>query len=45
MIPPQDFEGDTYRLTLDFKSLQELQEHQKKLAEIISHPELKKILS
>lgn len=45
MIPPQDFEGDTYRLTLDFKSLQELQEHQKKLAEIISHPALKKILS
>jgi ParB family transcriptional regulator, chromosome partitioning protein len=45
MIPPQDFEGDTYRLTLDFKSLQELQEHQKKLDEIISHPVLKKILS
>ncbi len=45
LIPPQDFEGDTYRLTLDFKSLHELKEHQKKLDEIISHPELKKILS
>jgi ParB family chromosome partitioning protein len=45
MIPPQDFEGDTYRLTLDFKSLQELQDHQTKLTEIISHPALKKILS
>jgi ParB family transcriptional regulator, chromosome partitioning protein len=45
LIPPQDFEGDTYRLTLDFKNLQELRKHQKKLDEIISHPELKKILS
>lgn len=45
MIPPQDFEGDTYRLTLDFKSLQELQEHQTKLSEIIANPILKKILS
>jgi ParB family transcriptional regulator, chromosome partitioning protein len=45
LIPPQDFEGDTYRLTLDFKNLQELRNHQKKLDEIISHPELKKILS
>ena len=45
LIPPQDFEGDTYRLTFDFKSLQELKDHQKKLDEIISHPELIKILS
>jgi ParB family transcriptional regulator, chromosome partitioning protein len=45
MIPPQDFEGDTYRLTLDFKSLQELQEHQTKLSEIIANPILTKILS
>jgi ParB family transcriptional regulator, chromosome partitioning protein len=44
-IPPQNFEGDTYRLTLDFKSLQELKEHQKKLDEIIAHPSLEKILS
>jgi hypothetical protein len=43
-IPPQDFEGDIYRLTLDFKNLQELKNHQKKLDEIITNPELKKIL-
>jgi hypothetical protein len=29
-IPPQDFEGDTYRLTFDFKSLQELKKPSKK---------------
>jgi ParB family transcriptional regulator, chromosome partitioning protein len=45
LTPPQDFEGDSYRLTLDFKNLQELRKHQKKLDEIISHPELEKILS
>jgi ParB family transcriptional regulator, chromosome partitioning protein len=45
LTPPQDFEGDSYRLTLDFKNLQELRKHQKKLDEIISHPELGKILS
>jgi hypothetical protein len=30
LTPPQDFEGDTYRLTLDFKNLQELRKHHKK---------------
>jgi ParB family transcriptional regulator, chromosome partitioning protein len=45
LTPPQDFEGDSFRLTLDFKNLQELRKHQKKLDEIISHPELGKILS
>lgn len=45
LIPPQDFEGDTYRLTLDFKSLQELKEHQKKLDHIIANPILRKIIS
>jgi ParB family transcriptional regulator, chromosome partitioning protein len=44
LTPPQDFEGDTYRLTLDFKNLQELRKHIEKLDEIIFHPELKKIL-
>jgi hypothetical protein len=45
LIPPQDFEGDTFRLTLDFKNLQDLKQHQKKLNEIIINPEFKKILS
>jgi ParB family transcriptional regulator, chromosome partitioning protein len=44
LTPPQDFEGDTYRLTLDFKNFQELRKHIKKLDEIIFHPELKEIL-
>ena len=45
LTPPQDFEGDTYRLTIDFKTIRELKEHQKKLNEVIASPELEKILS
>jgi ParB family transcriptional regulator, chromosome partitioning protein len=45
LIPPQDFEGDTYRLTLDFKNLQDLIQHKEKLDEIIINPEFKKILT
>ena len=44
LVPPQDFEGVTYRLILDFKSVQELKEHRKKLDEVISNPGLTRIL-
>ncbi len=39
IIPPPGFEGDTYRLTIDFKSLEEIKTHQKKLDKLIADPE------
>jgi ParB family chromosome partitioning protein len=39
IIPPPGFEGDTYRLTIDFKSLDEIKAHQKTLDNLIADPE------
>lgn len=39
LIAPQDFEGDTYRLTMDFKNLDEIEAHRKKLDALIARPE------
>ena len=44
LIPPKDFEGSTYSLTLQFKSRSELTALQSKLEKIIRNPELKKFL-
>jgi hypothetical protein len=39
LIPPQDFEGDTYRLIMDFKNLDEFKAHREKLDELVARPE------
>lgn len=39
IIPPPGFEGDTYRLTIDFKNIDEIKAHQKKLDKLIADPE------
>ena len=44
LIPPKDFEGMTYMMTLRFDNRQELDELKKKVEEIIHHPSLGKIL-
>ena len=44
LIPPKDFEGTSYKLTLQFKSHSELQEMQSKLETIIRNPNLKNFL-
>lgn len=44
LIPPKDFEGMTYMMTLRFDSRQELHDLQKKFEKIIHHPSLGKIL-
>ena len=40
LIPPKDFEGATYKLTLQFKSHAELQEMRSKLDTIIRNRDL-----
>jgi len=44
LIPPRDFEGTTYTLTLRFDSHAELKEHQAKIERIVKSVELKKFL-
>ena len=44
LIPPKDFEGMTYMMTLRFDNRQELDDLKKKIEEIIHHPGLGKIL-
>lgn len=44
LIPPKDFEGMTYMMTLRFDSHQELYQLKEKFEKIIHHPSLGKIL-
>ncbi len=44
LIPPKDFEGMTYMMTLRFDNRQQLNDLKKKIEEIIHHPSLGKIL-
>lgn len=44
LIPPKDFEGMTYTLTIRFDNQKELQNAKEKLDKIIHHPGLGKIL-
>ncbi len=44
LIPPKDFEGNTYSLTLHFHNRQELSDLKKRLDKIMQHPALGKIL-
>ena len=44
LIPPKDFEGNTFRMTLRFNNRQDLSDLNKKIEEIIQHPALGKIL-
>jgi ParB family chromosome partitioning protein len=44
LIPPKDFEGNTFSMTLRFNNRQDLGELNKKIEEIIQHPALVKIL-
>ena len=44
LIPPKDFEGNTFGMTLRFNNHQDLSELNKKIEEIIQHPALGKIL-
>jgi len=44
LIPPKDFEGPTYTLTLRFKTHSELAELQSKLDNIVRNPDLKDYL-
>jgi ParB family chromosome partitioning protein len=44
LIPPKDFEGNTFGMTLRFDNRQDLSDLNKKIEEIIQHPALGKIL-
>jgi ParB family chromosome partitioning protein len=44
LIPPKDFEGNTFSMTLRFNNRQDLSDLNKKIEEIIQHPALGKIL-
>ena len=44
LIPPKDFEGNTFGMTLRFNNRQDLSDLNKKIEEIIQHPALGKIL-
>ena len=44
LIPPADFEGQTYMLNLKFNTIKELQERAVKLNNIVKNPILEKIL-
>jgi ParB family chromosome partitioning protein len=44
LIPPKDFEGNTFSMTLRFKNRQDLSDLNKKIEEIIRHTALGKIL-
>ena len=41
LIPPKDFEGNTYIIQLQFKNVDELLAHQKTLEKILQHPSTK----
>ncbi len=45
LFPPKDFEGGQYRFVLEFKDLNELSAHGRKLQEVVEGPEIRKILS
>ncbi len=44
LIPPKDFEGNTFSMTLRFNNRQELSDLTKRIEKIIQHPALDKIL-
>ncbi|MGD2038073.1 MAG: ParB/RepB/Spo0J family partition protein [Desulfobacterales bacterium] len=44
LIPPKDFEGDTFSMTLRFNNRRDLADLNKKIEKIIQHPALGKIL-
>ena len=44
LIPPSDFEGTTYAMTLQFKNRQDLRNLKEHIEKIIEHPALGKIL-
>ncbi len=44
LVPPRDFEGTTYAMTLHFKNRQDLSDLNRKINKIIEHPALGKIL-
>ena len=44
LIPPKDFEGMTYSMTIRFDNQKELKNLKEKFEEIIQHPGLGKIL-
>jgi ParB family chromosome partitioning protein len=44
LIPPKDFEGNTFSMTLRFNNRQDLNDLNKKIEEIIQHPAFGKIL-
>jgi ParB family chromosome partitioning protein len=44
MIPPKDFEGPTYTVSMSFSSIAQLKALHAKLDQMIQHPNLKKII-
>ena len=44
LVPPKDFEGNTFSMTLRFNNRHDLSDLNKKIEEIIQHPALGKIL-
>ena len=44
LIPPKDFEGNTFSMTLRFNNRRDLADLNKKIEKIIQHPALGKIL-
>lgn len=44
LMPPREFEGNTYQLSLNFESLSELAAFRTKIDELVEHPSLEKIL-
>ena len=44
LIPPKDFEGTTYTITMSFSSISQLKALRTKLDPLIKHPGLKKII-
>jgi hypothetical protein len=44
LIPPQNFEGGHYRFVLEFKDLDELRTHRRKLDDVLGSQELGTIL-
>ena len=45
LMPPKDFEGMTYTMTIRFNNQEELKNSKEKLEEILHHPDLGKILN
>ena len=44
LIPPKEFEGDTFSLVLSFKSIAQLKSLQSRLEQLIRHPSLAEII-